>query len=228
MGGVGDWFSGRSVLPARQEVANGAWHLFGRRVADRLILDPHYRSERAAAEAGDAFNSEPPLGIGVRALGNAQVAAQRVLDPLGPAHVAGRAVANMDNVFAARRMPEHVVEGRDPANRCRRDLRSRANALQRLLRQVAVMVLQRLKDRDDPIGRAADALPRLIHVFQVEAHGFPFTVPRHHTFVTPRRKILSCANAGLAWKPSSISVWSSSLNCRAASTTTAVPFWLNR
>ena len=25
-------------------------------------------------------------------------------------------------------------------------------------------------------------------------------LPRHHTFVTPRRKILSCANAGLAWK----------------------------
>src|ERR1035437_5588636 len=59
-------------------------------------------------------------------------------------------------------------------------------------------------------------------------HGFPPAAPRHHTFVVPRRKILSCANAGLAWKPSPISVRNNSLNCRAASTTTAVPFWLNR
>ena len=52
--------------------------------------------------------------IGVRALGNAQVAAQGVLDPFGAAHVAGRAVAHMDDVFAHRLVPEHVVEGRHP------------------------------------------------------------------------------------------------------------------
>src|SRR5664279_1224442 len=67
-------------------------------------------------------------------------------------------------------MPEHVVEGRDPANRRRRNLRGSADAAQRLLRQVTVMVLQGLKDRDDRIGRATDPLHRLIHVFQVKAH----------------------------------------------------------
>ncbi len=169
-GSADGWLGGNRALPARQEVADCARHLLGRRVADRLLLDPHHRGERAAAEAGDALDGEAPLGIGVRAFGNAQVAAQGVLDPFGAAHVAGRAVAHMDDVLAARLMPEHVVEGRDPANRRRRDLRGRADAPQRLLRQVAVMVLQGLKDRDDGVGRAPDALHGLIHVFQVKAH----------------------------------------------------------
>ena len=129
-GGADGWFGGDCALPARQEIADRARHLLGRRVANRLLLDPHHRRERAAAEAGDPLDGESPLGIGVRALGNAQVAAQRVLDPLRPAHVAGRAVAHVDDVLAARLVPEHVVERRDPADRRRRDLRGRADAPQ--------------------------------------------------------------------------------------------------
>ena len=128
-GGANDWLGGSGGLPARQEVANGGWHFLGRGKADRFILNPHYGSQRAAAQAGDPLDSESSLSIGVRALGDMQVAAQGVLDPFGAAHVAGGAVAHMDDVLAARLVPEHVVESRDPADRRRRDLRGRADTL---------------------------------------------------------------------------------------------------
>ena len=57
---------------------------------------------------------------------------------------------------------------------------------------------------DDRIGRAPDLRYGFIHEFLVNAHGWPAflsgaaAAPRHHTFVTPRRKIRSCANAGVA------------------------------
>jgi len=57
---------------------------------------------------------------------------------------------------------------------------------------------------------------------------FPVDVPMHHKLLTPRRIILSWANAGLAWKESPISIRASCLNSRATSTTIAAPFWLNR
>src|ERR1035438_1330922 len=45
--GTEGWLRGDRALPARQEVADCAWHLLSRRVTDSLILDPHHRGECA-------------------------------------------------------------------------------------------------------------------------------------------------------------------------------------
>ncbi len=51
--------------------------------------------------------------IGVRARRNAQPAPQRLLHPLRPGDVTGRAAANPENMFARRLVAEHVVESRN-------------------------------------------------------------------------------------------------------------------
>ena len=84
-------------------------------VGDAVDLD--HRGQRAAAQAGDLLDREQALGVGVVALGDAQVALQGVLDQLRALHVAGRAVADADDVLADRVVAELGVEGGDALDR---------------------------------------------------------------------------------------------------------------
>ena len=65
------------------------------------------------------FEGELAVRIGVRARGNVQVTAQGVLDAFRAGHMAGGAVADVDDVLAHRLVPEHVVERGDAGDRRR-------------------------------------------------------------------------------------------------------------
>ena len=71
----------------------------------------------------------------------------------------GRAAADAENMFARRLVAEHVVEGRNTRDGGGGNLGQLAQALQRLLGQVAVMFLERLQDRDQRLGFAPDRAP---------------------------------------------------------------------
>ena len=115
------------------------------------------------------FNGELARLIGVGAGGDVQMPPQGLLHPLRSGDVAGRAAADPQNMFARRLVAEHVVKGRNTRNGGRADVGQLAQARQRLLGQVAVMFLERLQNRDQRLGFAADALHRFLDKIQFHA-----------------------------------------------------------
>ena len=91
-----------------------------------------------------------------------------VLDQLGPFHVAGRAVADVNDVLPDGAMAELVVEGRNAHDRRRRDVGQPADALDRLARHVAVVRLDRLEDRNHGILAAAEPGDALVDEGEIE------------------------------------------------------------
>ena len=110
-----------------EEIVQHLGHGLAGQMAVGDAVDLHDRGQRAAAEAGDLLDGEQPLGVGVLALRELQVPAEGLLDQLGPFDVAGRAVADVDDVPADRPVAELVVEGGNAGDRGRRDLRQLAD-----------------------------------------------------------------------------------------------------
>ena len=77
------------------------------------IADLHGRGQRAAAETGDFFDGEEPLGVGVVAFGDVQVTPEGVHDVGRALDMAGGADADADDVLAGRAVAELVVERAD-------------------------------------------------------------------------------------------------------------------
>ena len=111
-------------------------------------------------------------GVGVLALGNPEMTAERVVDALGALDVAGGADADVDDVLARRLMAELIVERRDAGDRGRRDLRQLADPPQGLFRQIAVVSLEGLEDLQHLLGAGADPLDGLIDECQIT--GLPY------------------------------------------------------
>ncbi len=170
-------------------------------MAEGVIANLHHGREGAAAEAGHGFDRELAIRIGIAALGNAELAPQRILDAFGAGHVTGGAATDTHNVPARGSCPEHVVERRHAAEGRGRDLRELADPAQSLLRKVAIVVLEGLQQRDGRIGRAPDAFDGLVHICQVQRHeresvfirgyscfaAVAVALPRHQTLRLPRR-----------------------------------------
>ena len=70
-------------------------------------------------------------------------------------------------MFARRLVAEHVVKGRNARDGGGANFGQLAQALQRLLGQVAVMFLERLENRDQRLGFAPDALHRFLDKIEV-------------------------------------------------------------
>ena len=83
--------------------------------------------------------------------------------------MAGRAVANAENVLPRRFEAEHVVKSRNAGNGGGLNLGQLRQPLQGLLRQVAMMFLQRLKNRDQRLGFAPDTRHRLFDKIEINA-----------------------------------------------------------
>ncbi len=158
---------GRASVGVGEEVPKGARQLLRRGVADGFVVNAHHRPQRTAAEAGHRLDSELAVRIRVGARSDVQVSAQGVFDAVGSRYMAGRAVADVDDVLADRRVPEHVVERRDTGNRGGRDLRVPADVIQRFARQIAVMILECLENRDCRVRRAAQPGDGLLRKPQV-------------------------------------------------------------
>ena len=109
-----------------------------------------------------------PLGVGVLAVGELQLPARARRGSARALDVAGRAVADVDDVPADRAVAELRVERRDAGDRRGRDVGQLADALERLARQVAVVRLDRLQDRDDRLGPRPELLDRLVDEAQIE------------------------------------------------------------
>src|SRR5581483_9269567 len=74
--------------------------------------------------------------------------AQSLLDLFSARHVASRPMANTNQRAAGRPLSKHVIKRRNACGRGGRNLGHRANRLQRLLRDIAVMALQPLENRN--------------------------------------------------------------------------------
>lgn len=121
-------------------------------------------------QAGHLFDGELSIEIRICARGNFQMPPQRVLDPLGARHVTRRAATDANDVLAGRLHAEHVVERSDAGDGGGRDIALVANMAQRLLRQIAVVLLQRLQNRDHRIRVAPDACHGLLGKCQINRH----------------------------------------------------------
>jgi hypothetical protein len=82
--------------------------------------------------------------------------------------MAGRADTDANDVLAGRAVAELVVERADAFDVGRTDRRQLADALQRLARQVAIVELQGLEDRQDLVGLGADVFQALIDERKVQ------------------------------------------------------------
>ena len=133
-------------------------------VGDAVDLD--HRGQRAAAEAGHLLDREQPFGS-VSPPGDPEVPLQGVLDQLGALHVAGRAVADADDVLADRLVAELRVEGGHALDRRRRDLGQPAHPLQGLAGQIAIVRLDRLEDRDHRLGATSQPLDGLVDELEI-------------------------------------------------------------
>ena len=111
---------------------------------------------------------EQPVGVGVVAVGDLQPPLEGVLDRLRAFHVAGRAVADVDDVAADGPMAELGVERRDAHDRRRRDVGQLADPLDRLAGHVAIVRLDRLEDRDHGIAAAAEPRDGLVDESEIE------------------------------------------------------------
>ena len=95
-------------------------------------------------------------------VGNVQMPPQRILDPLRARHVTRRAATDAHDVFARRLHAEHVVERRHARDGRGRDVARLAHAAQRLLRQIAVVLLQRLQESGSPPPACGRRAPPLV------------------------------------------------------------------
>ena len=86
-----------------------------------------------------------------------ELPAQCLFDAVGTGHVTSGTVADVDDVFADGAMPELVVEGGNAPERGRSDLGDRADPFEGGFGQITVMLLDRLEQGNDGIGRATEA-----------------------------------------------------------------------
>ncbi len=160
-------------MKAGEEIAKNPRRFFGARVAEGHFIDPDDRREGAAAQAGDGFDGELAGLVGVLAGLDPQVAAQGVLDALRAGHMAGGSAAHANDILADGLMPEVVIERSHSRHGRRRDLRGLANAAERFLGQVAIVILNRLEDRDNRGRFAPNPLDGLVYKCELNGHGHP-------------------------------------------------------
>jgi len=141
---------GRSLPPGGapflpfQEVLDDPVRLVGLDVPVGDLVDLHNRGERAAAQAGDLLEREQLAGVGVFFIGDVQKASEGVAHERGALDVAGRAVADANQMPAHRPPAELVVEARYSVDLGGRDLRDLPDAMQDLFGQVSVVFLNGL------------------------------------------------------------------------------------
>jgi hypothetical protein len=87
-----------------------------------------------------------------------QLPPERILDPFRTYNMTGRPAADPHSELTDGFMAEHVVEGRHASDTGGCDGRSIDNAEQTFGRQVTVVILDRLQQRDHAIGAAPDSV----------------------------------------------------------------------
>ena len=158
-----------ALLAVLEEVVEDFRHSGGRHVAVGNLVDLHYGGQRAATQAGHFFQRKQALGIGVLPISRyPQVILQGILDQFGALHVASRAMADADDMLPDRMMAKLRVEGGDPGDRRGGDLGQLADPLHCRHRQVAIVLLDRLEDRNHRLPAAADLFDALVDETQVQ------------------------------------------------------------
>ena len=93
----------RPGLLVPEEIAQDLRHGLARQMAVGHVVDLHGRGQRATAQARDPLDREQLLGVGVLALRDSEMAAERLVDRFGPFDVAGGPHADVDDVRPAGR-----------------------------------------------------------------------------------------------------------------------------
>lgn len=132
-------------------------------VAVSYVADLYRRRQCAATEAGDFFDGEQAIGIGVVTFGDIQVAVEGIVNLLGAFNVAGGSDADADDVFAGGLVSELIVECRDAGDGCGCYLGDFADVLKSLSGQETVVVLCRLEDLKDLVGCRTEALDDAVY-----------------------------------------------------------------
>ena len=131
------------------------------------MVDLDDRGQRAAAEAGHLLDREQPLGIGIAAAADAEVTFQGVLHQFRALHVAGRAVADADDVLADRPVAELCVKRGNARDRRRGDFGQPADSLHGLAGQIAKMRLNGLQNGDHGLGAPSQTGDGFIDELQI-------------------------------------------------------------
>ncbi len=112
-----------------------------------VLIDRHDRREAAGPDARDAFDGELPVRIGVLAILQSKAPPQLVAHLDRARHVAGRALADADDVLARWSKAELPVERRDTRDLREGDLALLAHPPQGRIGQVPVAGLDGLQHR---------------------------------------------------------------------------------
>src|SRR5579862_1977329 len=185
----------RVVIGSATERLDDLRDVLGLDVVPVAVIDRDDGCVAAAAEALDRAKRHVPV-LGRLAGLHAERLLERLDNLLRSAQAAGEVRADLDRVRADGVEIEHVVEGRDRVTEGRRDLERVGGLLERLARQVAMLLLrepQRLQRRRTRAFRIA--LADLLHLLVERAHrsvspmtasSEPTTAIRSATYVSVR------------------------------------------
>jgi hypothetical protein len=140
-----------------EKVAHHFREFLGADVTVGVLVQLDHGSQGATAEAGDTLDGELALRIGVFTGSDVELPAQGFFDAVGTGHVTSGTMADVDDVFPDGAMPELVVEGGNTPERGGSDLGDGADPLEGGFGQITVMLLDRLEQGDDGVGRATEA-----------------------------------------------------------------------
>jgi len=140
---------------------------------DRTV-NLHRHRQHAAAQASHFLHRELALRIGILARYDPQLAAEGLVGTFRALHMTGRADTHLDAVAADRAEAELSVKRGDPGHLGLAHAEPFRHGGERVGRQIAVLVLNRLQQGDQMVAPAFHAARKL--VYSVSGHAADLTI----------------------------------------------------
>ena len=94
-----------------KKILQGAGYGFGGQMPIGDVVDLDHGCQRATSQTRHTLDGKHAIGVGILTLPDLQNSRQGILNQLRTLHMAGRAVANTDNMTPHRLVPELGIEG---------------------------------------------------------------------------------------------------------------------
>ena len=135
-----------------------------------VVVHLDHRCQCAATQAADSFERGHTGRVGVFARRDAEQTAQLCQQPIRPRYVAGRAAADLNDVFAARSGTELGIERGDPGDLFGGDVGQLVKTLEGGWRQEVVVFVNGVQQGDQIVLLAADSLDQGVDRRQINRH----------------------------------------------------------